>query len=69
VAESTLIIQFKWENDNYFTMSSKLNAEDIIDIVKLEENAILNKLWPDTKSMIMKYVEHEVDIIGNEMKA
>ena len=70
MAEKKLKITFTYENGVSFQMDSKLNEENAVTILSLEENSCLGKLWDDgIKQAVMTYLEHEVKKIGTEMKA
>lgn len=69
MAETTLLIQLKWENGVHFTTTTKLDEADPIDIIRLEENACISVLWPDVKAMLQKFFDRKIDEIGNVMKA
>ena len=50
-------------------MKANLNNAGVKTILEMEENGFLAKLWEGGKSIIMTYLEIEVDKIGNDMKA
>lgn len=68
MAEQTMQITFAWENDVEFKMDTKLNDDDKITVIKVEENGDIANLWSGIQSICEKTVTRHLDTIGGVMK-
>ena len=68
MALSELEIVFKWENGASFRMTSKRDAEDIKNVVLLDENGHIVDLWSNVQNICKTYFNKELAAIGDEMK-
>lgn len=68
MAETKISLDFKWENNNSFELTSKEGAEEKVSIVKVEENSCIAKLWGNVQALAIVYVAHLLERIGTEMK-
>lgn len=68
MAEQTMKITLTWENGVSFSMDTKLNAEDKITVIEVEENGDIANLWSGIQSICEKTVTRHLDIIGGVMK-
>lgn len=67
MAIQTQVFTFQWENNNGFQITTKLNDDETIVIVKVEENGDLGLLWPHIQSICEAYICSRLTAIGNEM--
>ena len=68
MAVTTLTLQIKYENENYFELKSQLNSEDAKTIVRIDENGHLGLLWDNCQSLCENYFSKELKDIGIIMK-
>ena len=67
---SKVLIQLEWENDNFFEMQSKTNSEDIVQVIRMEENQHLSSVWEDYIMPVCEaFMKKKLSQIGDEMKA
>ena len=69
MAEKTLVLKLTWENEDSFQMTSKLDDDVTVTIVKSDENNHLAETWPHIENIIRLYFQKRITEIGNEMKA
>lgn len=70
MASKVRLVRFTWENGVSCKVDTKLDNASYITIIDVDENGHLNKLWDaGLKTVIMTFLEAEVDTIGEEMKA
>ena len=69
MAETKVVVTLKWENGNYFTLTSKEGDGEVITILRMEENACISKLWDNAQGVCINFASHLLSRIGNEMKA
>lgn len=60
-------LTFKWENSQFFKLTSKEGSNEV-DIIKLEENGCIGDLWGGVATVVQTYISHILNRIGNEMK-
>ncbi|KKN74732.1 hypothetical protein LCGC14_0387740 [marine sediment metagenome] len=65
----TRLIRLTWENDVQFKMDTKLNDEDWLTIIEMDENGNISQLWEHAGALCKKYFETQVDFIGGVMKS
>lgn len=65
--EHKLEITFTWENEDHFTMKAKLDQEDAVSIIKVEENSQIASIWRHIKDLCITYTSDELNKIGAEM--
>ena len=63
-----LTVEFEWENANKFEVTAKLNDEDSITIIAMEENGCIGELWGSVEGLLHSYLSRQLKTIGNEMK-
>jgi len=64
-----LILEIKWENSNKFEVTAKLNDEDSITILTVEENGCIAELWTGIEGLMHTYLTQQLRHIGEDMKA
>lgn len=69
MADTKVELEFKWNNNEFFELTSKENDGEAITIVKVEENACIAKLWDNIQALAITFTAHLLERIGNEMKA
>jgi len=69
MADTKVELELKWNNNEFFELTSKENDGEPITIIKVEENACIVKLWDNIQALAVTYVAHLLERIGNEMKA
>lgn len=50
--EHKVRVLIKWENDNFFQVTSKKDDEEEVLIVRVEENATLDKIWESVQAIV-----------------
>ena len=68
MAETKVNLDFKWENNNFFTVTSKEGDGEKVTILRMEENACIAKLWDNAQGLVITFTAHLLDRIGKEMK-
>ena len=63
------LIRLTWENDDSFSMETKLGDGDWDTVTMMDENNYFAGLWPSTAALCKEYFEREINVIGAEMKA
>lgn len=69
MAAHTLELKLNWENGATFTMKSKLDAGDEINIVEIAENADMESIWYHVRELCLSYIGSRLADIGTEMMA
>lgn len=67
MAVSELEVKFRWENDNFFEMTRKVDAEDVQTIIKAEEQGNLASLWPHIEKICIGTITQDMKTIGEKM--
>ena len=68
MADTKIELELKWDNNDFFELTSKENDGEVITIISMEENACIAKLWDNVQALVITYVAHLLDRIGKEMK-
>ena len=63
-----LTLEFEWENENKFEVTAKLNDEDTITIIEMQENGFIGELWTGIEGIMHTYLAHQLKNIGDAMK-
>ncbi len=69
MALSTETIRFKWENKKVFSMETKLNEGECVEIIKITENGNLVDLWQNIQKICEIQINVIIEKIGKEMKS
>ncbi len=69
MALSTETIRFKWENKKVFSMETKLNEGEWVEIIKITENGNLVDLWQNIQKICEIQINVIIEKIGKEMKS
>ena len=64
-----LEVTFKWENENSFSMTAKVNDDDKIAIIEVEEDGCIEELWGGIEGVCIKYLQHQLRNMGKDMSA
>jgi len=67
--EHELEITIKWQDDVYFQMTGKKDAQDKKQIVRIEENGCLETFWSHISNICKEYLSKQLHDIGEEMKS
>jgi len=68
MAEQEMEVTFKWENDVFFSMSTRKNQDERITDIRIEENAHIDTIWSAIQSACIGRVSQILSDIGKEMK-
>ena len=69
MAAQTRLIRLTWENGVNFKMDTKLNDENYITIIEMDENGHISSLWTNAQSICETFFNEKLNTIGTEMKA
>lgn len=61
-------IKIKWQDDAFFEMTTKRDAGDVKQIVRIEENGCLEAFWPHISNICKDYISKLLHDIGDEME-
>lgn len=68
MAEGTIVITLRWENQEFFEATSKKDDGDTITIVRVEEDGNIAAVWPHVGDIIKEQIRRDLDTIGSDMK-
>lgn len=69
MAESEYEIRLSWENGVGFSMTSKLDGGDVINVISTDENNHIKEIWPSVEGICRLFFDKKIRTIGDEMKS